>query len=401
MSAKRRDNRNRILRNGESQRKDGRYMYKYIDNVGNAKYVYSWKLVKTDTVPQGAKKDISLRDKEKQIHKDLEDDIVSLGGGMTVLELVKKYISQKTGVRHNTEANYNFVINIIKKEAFGNKRIDKVKLSDAKGWLIKLQADGRGYSTIHTVRGVVRPAFQMAVDDDLIRKNPFEFQLATVVVNDSVTREAITRKQQRAFLEFIKADKHYEGIYILFHTGLRISEFVGLTISDIDLENGKINIDHQLQRKRNMEYIKKATKTDSGTRMVPMTEEVQECFRFIITNRKKPKKEPVIYDKNRVSYKGFLYLDKNDMPMVALHWEKYFQHICEKYNKIYKEELPKITPHVCRHTFCSNMAKSGMNPKTLQKIMGHSDIGVTLNTYTHLDFEDIQKEMKQVCDSEL
>ncbi len=405
MSAKRRDNRNRILRNGESQRKDGRYMYKYIDNVGNAKYVYSWKLVKTDTVPQCAKNDISLRDKEKQIHKDLEDDIVSLGGGMTVLELVKKYISQKTGVRHNTEANYNFVINIIKKEAFGNKRIDKVKLSDAKGWLIKLQADGRGYSTIHTVRGVVRPAFQMAVDDDLIRKNPFEFQLATVVVNDSVTREAITRKQQRAFLEFIKADKHfnryYEGIYILFYTGLRISEFVGLTISDIDLENGKINIDHQLQRKRNMEYIIEATKTDSGTRMVPMTEEVQECFRFIITNRKKPKKEPVIYDKNRVSYKGFLYHDKNDMPMVALHWKKYFQHICEKYNKIYKEELPKITPHVCRHTFCSNMAKSGMNPKTLQKIMGHSDIGVTLNTYTHLDFEDIQKEMKQVCDIEL
>ena len=245
----------------------------------------------------------------------------------------------------------------------------------------------------------------MAVDDDLIRKNPFEFQLATVVVNDSVTREAITRKQQRAFLEFIKAYKHfnryYEGIYILFHTGLRISEFVGLTISDIDLENGKINIDHQLQRKRNMEYIIEATKTDSGTRMVPMTEEVQECFRFIITNRKKPKKEPVIYDKNRVSYKGFLYLDKNDMPMVALHWEKYFQHICEKYNKIYKEELPKITPYVCRHTFCSNMAKSGMNPKTLQKIMGHSNIGVTLNTYTHLDFEDIQKEMKQVCDSEL
>ena len=401
MSAKRRDNKNRILLGGESQRKDGRYMYKYIDNAGNAKYVYSLKLVKTDTVPQGAKNDIPLRDKEKLIHKDLEDDIVSLGGGMTVLELVRKYISQKTGVRHNTEANYNFVINIIKKEAFGNRRIDKVKLSDAKGWLIKLQADGRGYSTIHTVRGVVRHAFQMAVDDDLIRKNLFEFQLATVVVNDSVTREAITRKQQRAFLEFIKADKHfnryYEGIYILFHTGLRISEFAGLTVSDIDLGNGRINIDYQLQRKRNIEYIIETTKTDSGTRIVPMTEKVKECFRQIIVNRKKLRKEPVIYDKNRVAFKGFLYLDKNDVPMVALHWEKYFQHICDKYNKIYKEELPKITPHVCRHTFCSNMAKSGMNPKTLQKIMGHSDIGVTLNTYTHLDFDDIQKEMKQVC----
>lgn len=396
MSEKRRDNKGRVLRIGESQRKDGRFMYKYTDNAGNIKYVYSWKLVKTDTVPKGAKDDLSLREKKKLIHRDLEDDIVPCGGEMTVLDLVKKYVSQKTGVKHNTEANYNFVINIIKKEDFGKKRIDKVKLSDAKGWLIKLQSDGRGYSTIHSVRGVVRPAFQMAVDDDLIRKNPFEFQLATVVVNDSVTREALTRKQERAFLKFVKEDKHfsryYEGIYILFKTGLRISEFVGLTIADIDLKNGVISVNHQLQRKRNMEYVIEETKTECGTRLVPMTDEVKKCFRKIIENRKKPKTEPMIDGKV-----GFLYLDKNDMPMVALHWEKYFQHICEKYNKIYKAEMPKVTPHVCRHTFCSNMAKSGMNPKTLQKIMGHSDIGVTLNTYTHVGFEDIQKEMKKIC----
>ena len=396
MSEKRRDNKGRVLRNGESQRKDGRFMYKYTDNAGNIKYVYSWKLVKTDTVPKGAKDDLSLREKEKLIHRDLEDDIVPCGGEMTVLDLVKKYVSQKTGVKHNTEANYKFVINIIKKEDFGQKRIDKVKLSDAKGWLIKLQSDGRGYSTIHSVRGVVRPAFQMAVDDDLIRKNPFEFQLATVIVNDSVTREALTRKQERAFLKFVKEDKHfsryYEGIYILFKTGLRISEFVRLTIADIDLKNGVINVNHQLQRKRNMEYVIEETKTECGTRLVPMTDEVKKCFRKIIENRKKPKTEPMIDGKV-----GFLYLDKNDMPMVALHWEKYFQHICEKYNKIYKAEMPKVTPHVCRHTFCSNMAKSGMNPKTLQKNMGHSDIGVTLNTYTHVGFEDIQKEMKKIC----
>ena len=141
-----------------------------------------------------------------------------------------------------------------------------------------------------------------------------------------------------------------------------------------------------------MEYVIEETKTECGTRLVPMTDEVKKCFRKIIENRKKPKTEPMIDGKV-----GFLYLDKNDMPMVALHWEKYFQHICEKYNKIYKAEMPKVTPHICRHTFCSNMAKSGMNPKTLQKIMGHSDIGVTLNTYTHVGFDDIQKEMKKIC----
>ena len=397
MSEKRRDNRGRVLRFGESQRQDGRYAFKYKDSDGSVKFVYSWRLDKNDRTPAGKKRELSLREKEKQIEHDLFDHIVSNGGNYTVLELVKKYVSLKTGVRHNTEANYNFVINIIAKEEFGKLRIDKVHLSDAKGWLIKLQKEGRGYSTIHSVRGVLRPAFQMAVDDDLIRKNPFNFELASVIVNDSVTREAITRKQEREFLSFIQADEHfsryYDGIYILFHTGLRISEFCGLTIGDIDFKEMRINVNHQLQRKRDMTYVVEPTKTTSGTRMVPMTKEVADCFRRILANRIKPKVEPMID-----GYTGFLFLDKNEVPMVALHWEKYFKHILDKYNSIYKEQLPKITPHVCRHTFCSNMAKSGMNPKTLQYIMGHSDISVTLNTYSHVGFEDAKEELSRVAE---
>ncbi|NDO50289.1 site-specific integrase [Lachnospiraceae bacterium MD335] len=394
----RRDSKGRKLWAGESQEKDGRYKYRYIDKSGERKSVYSWKLTESDVIPKGRRKDISLREKEKQIQKALDDYIMSNGGNTTVLELVEKYISQKRGVKHNTKAGYNFVINVIKKEDFGKKRIDTVRISDAKEWLIKLQSeDGRGYSSIHTIRGVVRPAFQMAVEDDLIRKNPFEFQLATVVVNDSVTREAITREQERAFLNFVKVDKHfskyYEGIFILFKTGLRISEFCGLTKDDIDFVDNKIRVDHQLQRKRDMEYVIETPKTEKGVRYVPMSDEVRECFKRILENRKKPKIEPMIDGKC-----GFLYLDKNNMPMVALHWEKYFQHIREKYNKIYKKELPVITPHVARHTFCSNMAKSGVNPKKLQYIMGHSDIGVTLNTYTHLQFEDLGEEMEKVCE---
>lgn len=393
---KRKDNRGRVLNDGETQGKDGRYRYQYTNVLGERKAVYSWKLLPADKTPSGKRKDLSLREKEKQIIADLNRGIITYGGNMTVLELVEKYISQKTGVRDNTKANYNFVINVIKKEEFGTRRIDKVKLSDAKAWLIKLQADGRGYSSIHSIRGVIRPAFQMAVDDDLLIKNPFQFELATVVVNDSVTREAITRKQERQFLEFVKNDKHfckyYDGIYILFHTGLRISEFAGLTISDIDFKNRKIVVDHQLQRTRDMQYVIEDTKTTCGKREVPMNDDVYDCFKRIIENRKKPRIEPIVGGKA-----GFLFLDKNDMPMVALHWEKYFQHIREKYNSIYKVQMPQVTPHVCRHTFCSNMAKAGMNPKTLQYIMGHADIGVTLNTYTHTNFENAQEEMQKMA----
>ena len=399
MSEKRRDNRNRNLREGEYQRTDGRYRYRYIDEDGKEKNVYSWRLDKNDPTPKGKKRELSLREKEKQIQADLFDHIVTNGGNYTVVELVEKYVSLKTGVSHNTRAGYKTVINILKKEAFGKQRIDKVRLSDAKAWLIKLQqVDGRGYSSIHSIRGVLRPAFQLAVDDDLIRKNPFGFELASVIVNDSVTREAITRKQERELLKFIKEDKHfcryYDAIFILFNTGLRISEFCGLTFSDIEFDQKRIKVDHQLQRTSQMQYVIQDPKTESGIRYVPMSEEVVACFRRILANRVAPKVEPMVD-----GYAGFLFLDKNDRPMVALHWEKYLQHIVEKYNKIYRIQMPKVTPHVCRHTFCSNMAKSGMNPKTLQYIMGHSDISVTLNVYTHVQFDDAQAELLRVAEA--
>ena len=238
----------------------------------------------------------------------------------------------------------------------------------------------------------------MAVEDDYIRKNPFDFELVKVIVNDSVTREAITPDQMRKFLAFVKGNKHYskyyDAMYVLFHTGMRISEFVGLTVSDLDMENKTIRIERQLQRKGDGTKYITSTKTNAGTRTLPMEDEVYACFKRILASRKPPQVEPTID-----GYSGFLFFDKDDRPMVAMHWEHYFKHIRTKYNKIYKIQLPKITPHVCRHTFCSNMAKSGMNPKTLQYIMGHSDIGITLGTYTHLKIEDAQAEFDRVMEA--
>lgn len=396
MSEKRRDSKNRILRTGESQEADGRYKYRYIDANGKRKSVYSWRLVATDSVPYGKKDNAPLRDQEKLINRDLDDMIVLDGGGLTVSQLVSKYIATKTGVKHTTRAGYGTVMNLLEKDPFGDRRIDKVRLSDAKEWLIKLQqVDKKSYSAIHSIRGVVRPAFQLAVDDDILRKNPFEFQLATVLVNDAVTREAITKKQEKTFLEFIKNDAHYckcyDGMYILFKTGMRISEFTGLMMKDLDMENRTINIDHQLQKTGTLVYID-TTKTYAGTRVIPMQDDVYEGFQNIIKARPKLKVEPMID-----GYSGFLCFDKDGKPMVAMHWEKYFQHAVQKYNRIYRIQLPKITPHVCRHTYCSNMAKSGMNPKVLQYLMGHSDISVTLNTYTHLKLDDAIEEVEKLA----
>lgn len=147
----------------------------------------------------------------------------------------------------------------------------------------------------------------------------------------------------------------------------------------VNLEKKVVNIDHQLQRTCDMRYIIETTKTDAGTMKIPITEDVAQMFQAIIEDREQPKLEKVIDGCTR-----FLFYDDEGNPLVAMHWQHRFNRMVDRYNDIYRVQMPNITPHVCRHTYCSNIAKSGMKPKTLQYLMGHSDISVTMNVYTHV-----------------
>ena len=122
-----------------------------------------------------------------------------------------------------------------------------------------------------------------------------------------------------------------------------------------------------------------------------MSDEVYQAFQNILKHRRKQKN--LVID----GYSVFLFINRNGNPQVAVNYEAVFRKLVDKYNSKHEEPLPKITPHVCRHTYCSNMAKAGMNPKALQYLMGHSDIGVTLNVYTHLGLIDAKEEMNRIA----
>lgn len=236
----------------------------------------------------------------------------------------------------------------------------------------------------------------MAVNDDLIRKNPFDFKTSDAVINNAKVREALTPEQEKVYMGFVKQDPHfsqyYDAIYILFHTGLRISEFAGLTIADVDMKNRKIIVDHQLLKEPGRGCYISDTKTSSGEREIPMSDSVCSCFHRLIANRSTPKIMQIIDGKS-----GFFFLGKNGMPLTGQDWTNRFRGIWTKFCKTGEVQMPKVTPHVCRHTFCSNMAKSGMNPKALQYIMGHANVSITLDTYTHVGFRDAEMEMRRVA----
>ena len=181
---------------------------------------------------------------------------------------------------------------------------------------------------------------------------------------------------------------------VLLGTGMRVSEFCGLTKADLDFTGRKIRVDHQLVRERGGKYYVEKTKTECGCRYIPMTDEVYRSLQNILSRRKRVKTETIID-----GYSGFLLLDKNDSPKVALHIENEMRWAMKKYQKLHPDKpLPHITPHVFRHTFCTNMANAGMDIKTLQYVMGHSDVGVTLNVYTHASYDRAAEQMAKIID---
>ena len=393
MSEKRRDNKGRILRTGESQRADGRYMYKYVNRAGETKVVYSWKLVATDRVPKGKRDDLSLREKEREIQRDLEDGIDTKGKKMTLCELYAKKTAQRINVKKNTLAGRKYLMDALKQDKLGSRSIDSIKPSDAKEWAVRMKEKGYGFKTISNYKRSLKASFYMAIEDDYVRKNPFDFQLSEVIDDDSESRQALSEEQEEKLLSFLQYDtvyqKYYDDVLILLKTGLRISELCGLTVQDLDFENHTLNINHQLLRNQEGYYIE-TPKTKCGIRKVPMSEEAGKAFQRVLKRKKTGK--GIVID----GYRNFLFLNQKGMPMTACYYTSTLRNIVKKYNKYHDEPLPKITPHILRHTFCTRLAQKNMNPKNLQYIMGHSSIMITLNLYAHASQTGANREMRSL-----
>ena len=393
ISTERKDKRKRLLKTGESLRKDGRYAYKYVGTDGKPHFVYSWRLSETDPLPKGKRPCKPLRELEKEIKRDLADGINSTGAKMTVCELYAKHNELKSNVRESTQKNRKQLMKLLQDDKMGNMQIEKVKPSDAKQWVIRMKEQGFAFQTINNHKRSLKAIFYTAIEDDLIRKNPFNFNTDDVIENDTAEKIVLADTQADLLLRFLKNDctyqKHYHAVTVLLNTGLRVSELCGLTVKDIDFENGYINVDHQLIFGKG-NYRTEKPKTDSGIRKIPMTEPVSKALKDEINNRENV--QPVIID----GYTDFVFLNKKGFPMYGAAYSVDFGNMVKKYNKHHKKKLPKISPHILRHTFCTNMANKNMPPKALQYIMGHKDITTTLGYYAHGSAESAKIAMESL-----
>lgn len=379
---RRKDRAGHVLHTGEIQRKNGTYEYRYTDATKKRRSIYAPTLT-------------LLRQKERDISLLQRANISYTSGSITVRSLVERYLSTRRDARPNTQTGYHYVLSILTHDPLGDKRINTLRVSDAKLWLVGLSDSGLSRSTICTIRGVLRPAFSMACEDGILFRNPFDFRL-DFLRNDEQKRTALTPDQEQQLLSFIAEDPHYRRCWhelvILLNTGLRIGEFTGLTMADLDFTSRKIHVTHQLIRTSDGQQHIAAPKSACGYRTIPMTDIVYRSLCSIIAQRPDTSHRVVID-----GHSDFLFIDAKGLPHSPAHLQHIIKRICTKYNSTHTPPLPKITPHTLRHTFCTRLATQGMDIKSLQYLMGHSDASVTLNVYAHSQYTQVETAMSNLA----
>ena len=400
MSEKRRDHKGRLLRNGESQRKDGKYEYKYIDANGVRHSAYSWKLVETDKAPDGKKCAESLREMEKRINRDIEDGINTFDASrVTLNEYFNTYIADKKELKQSTRTNYMFMYRRYIQDTIGNRTIASIKYSDIRKFYLSFIHD-KGFkpNSMEVIHTLLHPVFAMAVRDGMIRTNPTDGVMAEIKKShdwEKPKRHALTEPQQNAFIDYITDHDvygHWRPIFTIFlGTGCRVGELTGLRWDDCDFENGIITIDHNLiyrqQDSGRCEFHVTTPKTKSGVRIIPMLEPVRDALLHLKKEQEKKSFVQPVVD----GYTNFVFLNRYNNVFGAHELNRAIARILRDYNEaesFFAERdqrspvlIPHFTVHNLRHTFCTRFCENETNLKVIQEIMGHADISTTMDIY--------------------
>lgn len=397
---KRTDGKGRILKDGESQLKNGLYRYRYTDANGVRRDIYSNRLVQTDKTPPGGKDDISLRDKEKKVVRDLEDGIkATVENSATLNDLFELYMSGKKELKDSTRCNYLYMYRKYVQDHLGKQKIANIKYSNIKAFYNSLIHDQHfkpnSMEIIHTI---IHPVFTLAVRDGYIRTNPTDGAMADIKKSNNwekAKRISLSIAEQQAFINFISNSPEYNHWLPLFTvflgTGCRVGELIGLRWEDCDFENMTIDINHNLiyrtQENGKVEFHITTPKTSAGIRVVPMMSEVKQA---LLTEYNW--QTQIGFNETEIDgYSGFIFTNRFGGVFSPHAINRTIERIYKAHNKaesnLAKEEgrepliIRHFSVHNLRHTFCTRFCENETNLKVIQEIMGHADIETTMNIY--------------------
>ena len=384
------------LNKGEYQRADGRYCYRWTDLCKNRRAIYARTLDE-------------LRRLEKQIQRDRDDGIREDMSYATVNQIFELWKETKRGLRDRTKTSYIYFYDLFVRPNFGQKRIQSVKRSDVRAFYNNLiETRGIKVATLDNIHTVLHQVFQLAVDDDIIRKNPSSMMLKEIkraFGNDSVPRKALTLDEEDLFFSEVmkrpRFRKWYPILYIMANTGMRIGEISALRWCDVDLIKDTISINHTLvyynhRDENGCSYTIHKPKTEAGNRTIPITPSVKEAFLM----QKEYLELAGLKSVDHIDgYDDFIFVNRFGHVMNQSTVNTAIQRMTRDINLDILDQAPEgseplVVPyfscHILRHTYATKLCEFGVGVRTIQELLGQVDLNTTMRIYIDVT-EDLKK----------
>lgn len=264
----------------------------------------------------------------------------------------------------------------------GEIPIQNIKPMHCLNVLNDMSNNGYAKGTIKRVRTTMHDFFECAVENHIIKTNPITKNVKTGGKEPKEIR-VLTIQEQRDFLTRTQNTANYNFFAFALQTGMRVGELLALTWNDIDFKNKTISVNKTISLSKDGKQKINTPKTESGNRIIPLT---VEAGKILDKQKTQISKLKII----NIKFKDNVFLNKNGNISSKVSYNRILELYCEKYN------VKKFSMHSLRHTYATRCIEAGLRPKTLQTILGHATLAITMNLYVHVTDEEKENEIQKV-----
>lgn len=381
------------LPKGIYQRKDGRYEARALVN-GIKIQLYNFNLKELK---------IEFEKRKKEAKQGVDKKFSSITLDEWFEEWFARYkvpkIKETSIVPMKTKYRANFG------RLIGNMKVADIRNMDIQDVINTMQREGKATSSMRDALGRVRECLESAKNNRIISENPC-FDITVPWENVTKERRFLSQEEQNRFLQQVENNWYKEMFYIMFLTGMRIGEVGGLKWEDVDFKNKCININRSLscQYESGIKTVRlTAPKTHNSYRKIPFMGEAEEMFLSQKKKQENIKKELGKRYRSDGEFTDLVFVTSMGSPVFRHHAEKEVKKVVkaineqEAFDSVSEQREPHyfedLYPHAIRHTFCSRCFQLNMNPKVVQKLMGHQHYSTTIDIYTHIMQDDIDSEV--------